>query len=88
MKFNSTISFLVGLTLVMLMVCETNACTCNMSSGLGLFCGHHLDRGSMMCMLSVIYQCGGLGTTAVSLGTCVNGCIETPSGQNDRCHVP
>jgi len=68
------------------LVIDVNGCSCNMSSGLGRFCGRTLNRGSGGCTPDHIYQCDGIGTEAESLGLCRNGCHETPAGQNDRCN--
>lgn len=85
MKSNCNIVLLLGLTLLIVAISDTNACLCFMSSGLGRFCGRTLNRGTSGCANDDIYQCGGLGTAAQSLGRCVNGCEELPAGSNDRC---
>jgi hypothetical protein len=80
------IALVIVLLISALLITDANGCQCNMSSGLGRFCGRTLNRGSSGCTPDDIYQCGGLGTSAESLGPCRNGCYETPAGQNDRCN--
>lgn len=70
------IYFIISINIVL-------GCICGSSSGNGRFCGH--NPGMQDCIPEHIYQCDHLGGVAQDLGPCINGCITTPVGQNDRC---
>lgn len=85
MKSKSTIFLLAALILIVLVISDTQSCFCNSRSGLGRFCGHTLNLNSSGCTSHDIYQCGGPGTRAERIGTCLRGCVRGFEGQNEAC---